>query len=240
MATAAGVYVSLSERERPKTGPVPGMSYATAPALKSFDDPRLARLDGESSLDFATRINLTLFEAFYHCDTNDAARVVDRLATYLLPREYRDQGFLDLKSARYGFCHQSAFMLSHALAAGGVDARPIGLIGHVVSPVKIGESAYLFDPDYGVSSIPYPDYSVSEVKFAYEQFGRWKGALEPVYASAKNDQPYYSMEWLDKVLTRQRTAVVLVETFVLLALSLATIIFCEALVRHFRKARRPA
>lgn len=137
MATATGAYISLSEPERPKIGSVPGMSYATAPALKSFDDPRLSRLDGEGTLNFANRINQTLFEAFYHCDTNDAARVVDRLATYLLPREYRDQGFLDLKSARCGFCHQSAFILSHALAAGGVDARPIGLIGHVVSLVKI-------------------------------------------------------------------------------------------------------
>ena len=78
------------------------------------------------------------------------------------------------------------------------------------------------------------------MKFAYEHVGRWKRALEPVYASAKDDQPYYSMEWLDKVLARQRTAVFLVETFVLLALSLSAIIFCKALVRHFRKARRPA
>ena len=52
----------------------------------------------------------------------------------------------------------------------------------------------------GVSAIPYSDYSVTEVKFAYEQVGRWKGAFEPVYASVKNDQPYYPMEWLDKVL----------------------------------------
>ena len=237
LITVVGSYLVLHEPQRTKSGKVPGMSYAISPPLKSYGDPRLRRLPDESDFAFAKRINQVIFESFYHCAPNDAARIADKLALHLVRSTDREQGFLDPKSARCGFCHQAAFILSYALERGGVNASPIGLNGHVVSLVTTNEGSYLFDPDYGASAIPYPNYSNLQVKSIYEQAGRWRNSLVPVYASTDDDGPYYSMDSLKRTLLYQRMAVFFIESAVLLILLLAIVNFYLTLAKYFKISR---
>lgn len=229
----AAYFVFSDVRNRPQTGPTPGMSHPLIQPLKSIKDPRLARLDGEDDMDFSKRLNQIVSQSFYHCDPDDATRIVDRIALHLLSGNYRAEGFLDPKSARCGFCHQSAFILSYALERWGVNSIVFGLNGHVVSLVKIDDQHYLFDPDYGVGPIPYPNYTSLTVKNSYQKSGLWNPSLIPVYATTRDDQPYMSMDWLKHARIHQQKMVFRVESIVILILSLSIIVFLGAVIRNF-------
>ena len=63
---------------------------------------------------------------------------------------FQHQADLYLRSVGLGFCDDAASVLARLWNALGHEARVIGLYGHVVPEVRIGDRWELYDPDYGV------------------------------------------------------------------------------------------
>lgn len=59
-------------------------------------------------------------------------------------------GYQQILSKGVGYCSQASLALASYLTSVGVDARLVGLDGHVVVAARAGGREYLLDPDYNV------------------------------------------------------------------------------------------
>lgn len=217
VSAVLGVYL-LRPYDRPTQGLLPGYSFATQTPITSWSDTRLLRRAGESDIELGTRLTQVVFQSYYHCDTDDGARPIDKLIYQLLPNQVIRHGFLSPANMRCGFCHQSAYLLSRALTLQGVMAWPRGLKGHVVALAQIDGKQLIFDPDFGVGPVEYSDYNPDSIRSVYAQTGKWIPELEPVYATNQDDGLYSSMhmlvvrEWLQRGVTFAGESLVLALT----------------------------
>ena len=135
-----------------------GYFLARTDRLASWNDPRLNRMSGETDLEFADRMLNVVHDSTYHCEPDDYRQswftwLIWKLGIYsIIPGN--NQGVLDLKTFRCGFCHQRAFILAKVLRDRGIkSAEVLGLSGHVVTVFKDNNKLYSVDPDYGVGPV---------------------------------------------------------------------------------------
>lgn len=133
---------------------VAGRAFATAPALRSMSDPRIARSAGEAPLTFARRATQNLHAATYHCSYDSVSH--NWLTAFYgaqIPG-LADYGVLSLKRIRCGYCHQRAFLLGEVLRYGGVEGVAVYSLGaHVVTTFVVDGERYVADADYGIGPI---------------------------------------------------------------------------------------
>jgi len=86
------------------------------------------------------------------------------ILSLLNPDEYRKHEFLNWKKAierGVGLCSQHAIIVSEILNEKGIQAKMIGLSGHVIATARIRNDKWIIlDPDYGVN-VP---YSISQIE----------------------------------------------------------------------------
>jgi hypothetical protein len=189
----------------------PGQSRATAPYLTGWADARLRSADGESTLDFATRVTGVIYSATYHCRVEERGQTL--AAALAAPRapEVDSYGYLDPSILRCGFCHQRAFVLAEALRRGGVDnARAYAIGGHVVTLFQMGDHYYVADPDYGIPPTKFESSTVASIPqrlYADRVDASTLQILTSAYQSMDDDVDYVSHEWLMTLAARQMAEV---------------------------------
>ncbi|EIC22549.1 hypothetical protein Thi970DRAFT_02820 [Thiorhodovibrio frisius] len=186
---------------------------------------RLQRREGESDWDFSTRLNQQVFESIYHCDYDFAPRAIERIVG-LTPGSKLDQvGFLS-PDIVCGFCHQVAFILAKALSNGGLNAKPLGVNGHVVTLAYIDGKPFVLDPDIGVGPIAYGDQMSDEAAHAYKTklmdstdqppspgLVRYMNKIVEAYATTEDDRPYFTLDWMSRIQIRQQRYILFVTVF---------------------------
>lgn len=189
----------------------PGYSVNTVPRLAGWDDPRLGRLAAESDGQFAERMTRVVSQAIYHCEIHSTARVIDWLASRVVPHDFREVGLLTPSALRCGFCNQVSYVLARALERGGVEADLLVLNGHVVTLASFDGKRWLADADFGVGPVEYPaDFATVEPAYrrVTKHHDNWLSQIAAAYATSADDGPYYrSMEWLQAAEGRQRVVI---------------------------------
>ena len=196
-------------RDPPTTAPnaPPPYGFALQPRLSGWSDTRLRRTAGETDMEFLTRTTRLVSESIYHCDYHNTPRVVDWITSRVFPGAFNDVGLLTPQALPCGFCHQVAYVLARALRNGGVDAEPMVLNGHVVTIARVGGRRWLVDADFGVGPVEYPvSFSVIEAEYrrVTGQDDNWTAQIAAAYSTVADDQPFYTMAWLDETEFRQR------------------------------------
>lgn len=62
---------------------LPGYSHAIDEPLAGWDDNRLLRVKGESDIEFASRVNQTIYGSYYHCNYSSITSGVELLAALI-------------------------------------------------------------------------------------------------------------------------------------------------------------
>jgi len=226
---------------------IPGYTHAQLPRIANYDDPRLQRRSGESTVKFADRIVKVINLATYHCSVNDSGQ---SWWTWLVAKAgLIDPAYGVLSTSTFicGFCHQRAFVLTKALRRGGVaDANVYGLNGHVITIYSANGKRYAIDADYGVRSFEFPENANIEADvIAAHYLSEAPGYSPQVYSQISNfyvtseDNGYYSRyEYLDAMAVSQRK-ILSFEPVIGYAISAFGfgIIFGPALVTMHRKRR---
>lgn len=167
--------------------PVKNLHYSTQPKLKGWDDERLQRKPHETDMEYATRMNVVVGSAFYHCNYRTTENIFEKVASRF-SKTYEQSGFLQA-SRNCGFCHQAAYILARVLNAEGIDAIPLGMSGHVCVLMKNGNEEYIFDPDFVVGPMLYQEDMTSYIPTLYENQQNNKG-LYKAFATNTDDRPY--------------------------------------------------
>jgi hypothetical protein len=199
--------------------PIPGYSYATQARISSWNDPRLARRNGESALGFAGRITTVVHKATYNCAATDIGQSWWTALANRLGLLNVEQGLLSLETFRCGFCHARSYIVAGALRKGGIaDATALSLDGHVVATFQLDGKRYVADPDFAIYPfvLPQDPTAISKaVERSYISIVRTHSILAvanvvDIYASTENNTAY-SFEYLnqlregqDKILAWQR------------------------------------
>lgn len=179
---------------------IENLSYATQPRLKGWDDERLVRKIGETDMEYATRMNKVVGSSFYHCLYSRKENIFEMVAA-LFSKSANVYGFLQPWRS-CGFCHQAAYILSKVLTAQGIEAFPLGMIGHVCVLMKDGSGEYIFDPDYAVGPMLYLDDMTPYIPKLYGTGKSYKALYDP-FATNKDDRPYSTMQNLMKLEAEQ-------------------------------------
>lgn len=178
----------------PTGSPVKNHHYASQPKLKGWDDERLQRKPHETDMEYATRMNMVVGSAFYHCKWYTRENIFEKVGAHF-SKTWEGLGFL--QPNRYcGFCHQASYILAKVLNAQGIEAYPLGMDGHVCVLMKNGDAEYIFDPDYAVGPMRYQDDMTPYIPELYENPRTHKGLYKP-FATNKDDTPYYTMKYLN-------------------------------------------
>lgn len=175
--------------------PIKNYHYSTQPKLKGWDDKRLERKPHETDMEYATRMNMVVGSAFYHCKYYTKENIFEKIAAPF-SKTWSQVGFLQ-PDRNCGFCHQAAYILAKVLNAQGITAYPIGMNGHVCVLMKDGNNEYIFDPDYVVGPMIYQDHMTHYISELYENKQNNKG-LHKAFATSTDDRPYYSMKVLNE------------------------------------------
>lgn len=91
-----------------------------------------------------------------------------------------------------GYCSQQSIVLAGALRARGIDARAVGLGGHVVVVARAGDRERVLDPDFGVvlsQGLASAERATEVVRAAYLEAGTdaaTAARLASIYAPAGN------------------------------------------------------
>lgn len=201
----------------------PGYSFALESQLTGFSDQRLKRKVGESDLDYATRINKQIFNAYYHCNYKE----VTNFSEWIASKIYNDSlniGFLS-PNRPCGWCHQTSFILSRTLVENGINAIPLGLNGHVVTLVNFqsndkfeidemgggGSRWYIFDSDFGLGPFPYSDNMWSSIASFYPEQVRSNSAYISAFQTIAEHSPYYTLEALNKEFIKQEKLLAMID-----------------------------
>ncbi|MDE6734181.1 MAG: hypothetical protein K2J64_01785 [Desulfovibrio sp.] len=206
--------------------PVKNLHYSTQPKLKGWDDERLRRKPHETDMEYATRMNVVVGSAFYHCDYRTKENIFEKVASRF-SKTYEQVGFLQ-PTRNCGFCHQAAYILARVLDAHGIEAVPLGMNGHVCVLMKDGSHDYIFDPDYAVGPMLYLDDMTPYIAELYGTDPFYEPVYKP-FATNKDDKPYFSMKWLNEAQAEQDRILWIVKglyylCFVLLVLNTLLII----------------
>lgn len=171
--------------------------------LDGWYDERLNRLEGESNLDYAARINRVVNASYYYCDYIARENLFELMAPRF-SKTWNAVGFL--QPDRYcGFCHQASYIVANILTRNGIDAAPLGINGHVVVLVKDGGAGYIFDPGSGVGPMPYQDNMIGHIPIFYGPYEAYEWLLKP-FATKADDDYFYSMQWLNDAEREQNRA----------------------------------
>ena len=235
------VVIILNWRLPPTTSSgihVPGYAYATAEPLDGWSDFRLRRQLGESDWNLAARLNRQVFESFYHCNYRETSRLIDDFAVMPISDAFNQVGLL-LPENLCGYCHQASYILARALTDNGISAWPIGLNGHVVTLVDLGNRRWILDPDFGLGPFQYKDAMWKDVEGFYKAAARGDQPYLQEYAKAyktiKDDQPYYSLIWLNNTEKIQRRWILAAEilSYVIGCFGLAIFFWCSIVRKIF-------
>jgi hypothetical protein len=249
---AAAAFVRFSPAPLPEFASVPGFGFATAPALTGWDDPRLARRDGEDDIAFAARLSNVVHTATYHCDHRERAFSVPALVAArrlesLDPAMLGPVGFLDPSATRCGFCHQRAFLLAEALRNARVSARAWALNGHVVTLLQSGGRTYIADADLGIEPFEIdlddadPVRRASLIQAAYASFpevGTVKAEVFSAYATREDDGVYHSMNRLRAASDLQNAELKRAQFQLLAASVVLALLGAGAFAAHWLRRRR--
>ncbi|MDE5879523.1 MAG: hypothetical protein K2G99_05825 [Desulfovibrio sp.] len=202
--------------------------------LEGWNDDRLRRLDSEGDLDYAARMSRILSTSYYYCNYATRENLME-LATSRFSRTWNEVGFL--QPDRYcGFCHQASYILAKILTRKGIDAAPLGINGHVVVLVKEGGADYLFDPAYGVGPMPYKDDMTGYIPAFYGTDRAYDWLRKP-FATSKDDDYFYSMQWLNDAEKEQNRALYIVKVVYAVCIVLFVFHTCFLLWTLFTRRR---
>lgn len=215
--------------------PVKNHSYAVDKKLTGWTDPRLKRFQNETDMEFTSRINKIVGSSFYFCKYNTTENIFENVASRF-SRTYNEVGFL--QPNRYcGYCHQASYILANILKRNGIDAAPLGINGHVVVLVKDAGKEYIFDPDYGVGPMPYKDDMTKYIPHIYGDNKAYEWLCKP-YATNKDDDYFYSMQWLNDAEKEQNRALYIVKAVYAVCVALFVFHTCFLLWNIFMTRRR--
>lgn len=203
--------------------------------LDGWNDARLKRFEDESNLDYAARMNRAVHASYYFCDYTARENLFERMATPF-SKTWNEVGFL--QPDRYcGFCHQKSYIVANILKRNGVDAAVLGINGHVVVLVKEGGAEYIFDPGSGVGPMPYQDNMIGHIPIFYGPYATNGWLLKP-FATSKDDDYFYSMQWLNDAEKEQNRALYIVKAVYAVCVALFVFHTCFLLWNIFMTRRR--
>jgi len=132
--------------------------FASKPSLHGKSDQRLQRGEGESVLAFAQRISRLVFEANEICRPSYGGSFLLAVHDFLNTGDpiLRNQKRLSLTGRlQCGQCGQYAAFTSSVLRAEGLNAKPVGLLGHIVVELRVPGGVVFFDPTVGIGPLEY-------------------------------------------------------------------------------------
>lgn len=210
IATFVVAIIILQPYENKPLKPKPGVNYAPNAYLSGWNDTRLKRQNGESDLDFATRLNLVIHNSTYHCGPQDNRTLAERVL-FSLSKQSAEQGLLT-PELRCGLCHQRAYILAKSLANSGLNTIVFGLNGHVVTLVELSGVRLIFDPDYGVGPFNYDEYDPSMMNDTYRhKYWTSETVAAGSLSTKDDDDEYYTMSILDDISIKQQRLLYLIK-----------------------------
>lgn len=123
----------------------------------------LARRQGESDSDYVVRANQVVSDAHIHTNRRHTFFLENwpmwAFAKVYTPAEYTQNADRIIRSGG-ALCGQAALVLMDACRKNGIEARQLGLAGHVVLEAKTENGWRVCDPDYGVM----PGFSLKDAE----------------------------------------------------------------------------
>lgn len=222
----------------PESG-IPNYNFSTEPPISDWNDKRLKRRSHEGDLDLAQRLTSTISASIYHCEFDEAPRLLENLVFLFKIPEF-EQGHLALKSLRCGYCHQIAYILAKALLLQGIPAEVWGLNGHIVTLITIDQIRYIADPDFGIGPIKYEETTSNKtLKLYLDIVGDdtlWQEAVRKPLSSLDDDGRYYSMDELNEIEKSQERVILKLETTAYILMLLGLFVLATS-IREFLDIR---
>ena len=200
---------------------------ADAPSINSLQGRSLAEIPGwefkrgatEPLHHFVARMVALVHNSTYHClPANFALSPVENAFAWLIAQAGGSNldwqnGPLGRDDLICGYCHQRATVLANILRENGIEARPWGLSGHVVTKYVTPEGdEYLADADYGV--LPYPlavDATTAKELYASAPWPDRTDKVVGFIVSREDNEAYYSNAYLDEVHSTRKNVYLLAD-----------------------------
>jgi hypothetical protein len=163
--------------------------------IRDITNSQLGIAPNESTLAYVKRITQMVNTSTYHCAPN--LYRLSWIETALNPfffTHIRSEGILARSRFTCGYCSQRTAVTASILNSSGIDAKAMGLDGHVVVRFIEGGQEYFSDPDYGVGPYRYvQDAKImhSTIKHAYSAAKNW-AVIEKIVVSFDDNRLYDS------------------------------------------------